>query len=888
VVNLPIMSERSPAPPPAPAKLPRFADPFSAMTPRFNLFFRWFGKRFFGHFDLDDDTVARLRDLESRGSVVYVMRYASRLDYFLFNTLFLREGLRLSGFANGVRFYYYRPLVEAIRLGVRRLRELVRERRADGQHGVAIEEREHARELARAAESQFLFLRTARLRSYLWSRRQALEAGKQEIDDLGEIVRAVWTEDRTVFLVPLALFWRKGPRAERRFLNLTYGGPTRPSDLAKVIGFLTTYQGLFVKVGEPIDLRAFIHGRRHEGESAVTRKVRRSLLIFLYREEKVVEGPTLRPAHKVQESVLGDAHVRAAVEKIAVERGIAPEAAWGEAEKIFREIAAHMNSTFLAVLNVVVGSIFKRLFGSIDVNGLEKVAEYAKHHPLVLVPSHRSYFDFLILSWLFYRNHLVPPHILARENMGFGPFGYIFRRAGAFFMRSAFDDPLYKEVFRRYVAYLVKEGFTQEFFIEGGRSRTGKTLAPRLGMLSWDVEAFLAGSRRDLFFVPIAINYERLVEEGAMVDELEGGRKVNESTLGLLRARKYLRRRFGSVFLNFGEPISLADAIGADRAAFAASATPEIEAAKRRFVEGLGNRIVERINWATVANATSVAASALLGEPSRGMFRHDLVARMHELVELLHLQDVRLTPALERDRGDFREAVSFLVRTDLLHSVQDPRGEILFFEEAQRRALDFYRNGILHFLVTPSFMARRLVSGATSAELREDVGFWLDLFYQEFFVPRGELMASHVEAFLDYFERHGVLDRRGDRLETTEKGVAYFSFLAEQTRGMLEAYYAAIAAVLAADEVVTGRRLSRAIEEQFERAQILGEVARREAANPVTFGNALDVLVRRRALDRTRAEGGRDSSRDSLYTRGPAFEELRGLHARLAAALGAR
>jgi glycerol-3-phosphate O-acyltransferase len=879
------MPERPLAPHRVTAMLSPLADSFSAMTPRFNLFFRWFAKRFFGHFDLDDDTVARLRELESRGSVVYVMRYASRLDYFLFNALFLREGLRLSGFANGVRFYYYRPLLEAIRLGLRRLRGILREGRGRDGGGA---EREHAGQLALAGESQFLFLRTARLGSWLRGRRRALEVGKQELDSLEEVVRAAWSAERPVFLVPLALFWRKGPRSERRFLNLAYGGPTRPSDLAKVIGFLTTYRGLFVKVGEPIDLSAFIEERREEGETAITRKVRRSLLIFLYREEKVVEGPTLRPPHKVQESVLGDAHVRSAVEAVARQRGIGIEAAWREAEKDFREIAAHMNSTFLALLNVAVNAIFKRLFASIEVNGLEKVAEYAKRHPLVLVPSHRSYFDFLILSWLFYRNHLVPPHIAARENMGFGPFGFLFRRAGAFFLRRSFDDPLYKEVFRRYIAYLVKEGFTQEFFIEGGRSRTGKTLVPRLGMLSWDVEAFLAGTRRDLFFVPIAINYERLVEEGAMVDELEGGEKVNESTLGLLRARKYLRRRFGSVFLNFGEPISLADAMGSDRALFAASDSPEVEIAKRRFIEGLGNRIVERINWATVANATSVAASALLGAPARGLFRHELVVRMQEIVELLRLQDVRLTPALERDRNDFRESTAFLLRADLIHTVQDPRGEVLYFEEARRRALDFYRNGILHFLVTPSFMARRLLAGTTASELREDLSFWLDLFYQEFFVPRGELMAAHLEAFADYFERKGVITRRAGRLEAAEKGVAYLRFLAEQTRGMLEVYYAAMGAVLAADEVVTGRRIALRVQEQFERSQLLGEVSRREAANPVTFANAIDVFVRRRILDRTRAEAGRDSTRDSLYTRGPAFEELAPLRERLAAALGAR
>src|SRR3990172_3163192 len=185
---------------------------------------------------------------------------------------------------------------------------------------------------------------------------------------------------------------------------------------------------------------------------------------------------------------------------------------------------------------------------------------------------------------LFYANYLVPPHILARENMAFGPFGFLWRRCGAFFVRRTLDDPVYKEVFRAYVAYLVKEGFTQEFFIEGGRSRTGKTLAPRLGMLSWVVEAFLDTARRDLFFVPIAITYERLVEEGAMVEELEGAEKKDESMLGLVRARKYLQRRFGSVFVNFGAPISLAEALGERRDRFAHEADEEAPRHRRELL----------------------------------------------------------------------------------------------------------------------------------------------------------------------------------------------------------------------------------------------------------------------------------------------------------------
>ncbi len=252
-------------------------DPLSAMTERFNLPFRWFARRYFRHFGLDEATVARLRDLEQRGSVVYVMRYSSRLDYFLFNTLFWREGLRLSSFANGIRFWYYRPLLEAVR-------SLLRGRREARSTG------EWVRELATAPESFFLFLRTAR--QGLRRRHAGLE-GRAELDMLEEVVGAAWDSERPVHVVPLALFWRKGPRAQSRFLNLFYGAATRPSDLAKITAFFTTYRDLAVKVGEPIDLASFISARRSQGEHVVARTVRRSILTFLWREEKVVEGHSL-------------------------------------------------------------------------------------------------------------------------------------------------------------------------------------------------------------------------------------------------------------------------------------------------------------------------------------------------------------------------------------------------------------------------------------------------------------------------------------------------------------------------------------------------------------------------------------------------------------------
>ncbi len=257
---------------------------------------------------------------------------------------------------------------------------------------------------------------------------------------------------------------------------------------------------------------------------------------------------------------------------------------------------------------------------------------------------------------------------------------------------------------------------------------------------------------------------------------------------------------------------------------------------------------------------------------------------MQQIVDLLRLQDVRLTPALLRDEPEFNDAIAELLRSDLIKSAEDPRGEILYFEESKRRALDLYRNSILHFVAAPSFLARRLLSGPSVEDLRAELSAWIDLFYTEFFTPRGEVLAAHFDAFLDHFERFGWVERTDGILRATEKGLPWFRFLAEQTRGFIEVYYATINAVLAAEEPTTAKTLRKAASEQFERAALLGEVDRRESANPQTFANAVDFLVRRGTL----VPAPESPKGDVAYARGEAFDDLPALRERLAAALAAR
>ncbi|MFT5442361.1 MAG: glycerol-3-phosphate O-acyltransferase [Myxococcota bacterium] len=822
-------------------------DPYTTMVESFNLVVRWLARRYFRHFQLDPDSVEKLREMEAKGAVVYVMRYSSRLDYFLLNTLFAREGLRLSSFANGIRFHYFGNLIRALRMSLGRARSpSVKEQRES--------DRDYARCLSLGGQSQFLFLRTQRLKSFLQGRKGASRS--DELDLLQEVVQAVWDTDRPVFVVPVTLFWRKGPRTESRFLNLSYGTLFRPSDIAKVSSFLANYRSLSVKVGNAVDLQTFIATHRTEGPARVARKIRRSILIYLFREEKVVEGPTLRSRYRVQREVLDDPGVREAMAQRARDRSWPVERAQVEAEKIFSEIAASMNSTFLALMNSLMTWLFRKLFSSIEIYGLDKVADNVKQRPVVLVPSHRSYFDFLILSVLLYGNFMVPPHIAARDNMAFGPFGFLFRKSGAFFMRGSFDDPLYKEIFRSYLAYLVREGFTQEFFIEGGRSRTGKTLAPRLGMLTWEVDAFIDSHQRDFVFIPVAINYERLVEESSILGELSGEEKTKESMLNLVKARKYLQRRFGSAHVSFGDAISLADVLADRREAFRAAAPDDeaIEAEKRALITGLGWRIVEEINWSFVANATSVAASALMGVSNRGIRRTELAERIRDSVDLLKLQKTKITKALIADQGSFDESISFLLRNDLIKSRPDPKGEILYFEESRRQALDLYRNSVAHFLAVPSFLARRLLAGAAGDDLRRDLPLWQELYYQEFYSSAGAGSAAHCEEFLSHFVARGWMIEQNGKWAPTNAGRPVFENLAEQTRSVVNIYELACDVAGELDEVVTRKEFYARIGSAFEGAALLGEATRSEAANDTTYSNATDLLLARGVLTEQRRD----------------------------------
>jgi glycerol-3-phosphate O-acyltransferase len=241
---------------------------------------------------------------------------------------------------------------------------------------------------------------------------------------------------------------------------------------------------------------------------------------------------------------------------------------------------------------------------------------------------------------------------------------------------------------------------------------------------------------------------------------------------------------------------------------------------------------------------------------------------------------------LTRDESDFSDAIDQLVRMDLIRSSADARGEILYFEPGKRRALDIYRNMILHYLATPSFLARELLAGGTREEVVRRLDTWLDLMHGEFFTARDDTQREHVAAFLHHFAERDWILEEGGVLRATPEGESHLGFLAGQMRAVIESYYVAFSAVARIEEPIGPKALRKVISEQFERAALLGEAGLPEAQNSVTFGNAIDALTKRGVLALTGGEKG--DGRDPPVDRGPRWKELETLREWLAAAVGGR
>ncbi|MEY2668985.1 MAG: hypothetical protein RJA59_1623 [Pseudomonadota bacterium] len=712
------------------------------------------------------------------------------------------------------------------------------------------------------------------------------EASAPPFEALVELQRG---QERPIFLVPLILVWsRRAQRVVPPIWDLVWGSPESPTTLPAAVAFFRNYKRAFLRVGRPIDLAAFVGERPGEADALVARKARGTIHHHLARELRAAVGPPLRTPTRVEEKVMRDRHLREVLEHVAKQKGRSAGSVRREAVRDLREIASRYSPLFIDLIRPIFRWIFQTMYDRVEIDekGLAEVRRLAADKPLVLTPSHKSHVDYMLLSWAFYEHGLIPPQVAAGINLAFWPFGSFARRAGAFFIRRSFKgDKIYSATLRAYVKYLLRERFTQEFFPEGGRSRTGKLLFPKTGLFSMEVDAWGDGAVDDVLFVPIAVDYERLVEGASYAQELAGGEKKKESFGALLQTPRALLRRYGRIYLQFGTPVSLKEL--ADRQLGANAGTPSLTLdgdergfdSRRSLVQHLANRVMWGIAEVVTVTPVSLVAAALLSHVRRGISAEDVAVRVELLRSIAVSENARIAsglaeaPSSPLEPGPIADAMATFAANKVIE-VQEAGGQVIYqVPDGKRTYLDFHRNAILNRYVGLSLVAqsvRARPGGATREEVREDVRWLSRLFRLEFMYPVGSTFDAIFGAKLAALSALGAVAEH-EGVIRPGPARARLDFLADLTRPYLEAYRVAGETVRSAGLAGSSADRKALVKQALERGRgefLSGHVLMRESISKATLENAMEWLGSQGAFEGD-AEGRRTvtaSWRDSAST----------------------
>ena len=603
-------------------------------------------------------------------------------------------------------------------------------------------------------------------------RRQKLVA-TSEFSDLVQF--GLENPEQDVQIVPVSLFWGRSPDKEKSLVKLLLSDTWSVAGrLQKFLIILVHGRNTYVQFGQPLSLQEVVAEYR-DNEAKANRKLARLLRTHFRRVRRAVLGPDLSHRRTLVAGLIRTQAVRDAIRETAEKDGIPPEKARIKAYKYADEIAASMSIVTIRVMERLLSWLWNRLYKGIAINNIEVAREVAQDNAVVYVPCHRSHIDYLLLSYLLYRNGLMPPHIAAGINLNMPIVGPILRRGGAFFMRRSFrDNPLYAAVFNEYMHVMFTRGYSVEYFIEGGRSRTGRMLQPRAGMLSMTVRSFLRDPRKPIVFVPVYIGYEKVMEGRSYLGELRGKKKQKESVLGLAKTARKLRSSFGKVSVNFGEPIPLAGVLDdthdnwrneAYTAEYRPSWLPDA-------VSELAGRVASNINAAVAVNPIGMAATALLGTERMAMDEGQLIRLMDQYANLLRAYPYADTVTLPEGSG--RDWLAYCEGMGLVIRQPQKLGDIIALEGRNAILMTYYRNNIQHLFALPALIASLFENKDTLR--REKIVFLASTAYpylqSELFLkyPR-ENIESVINQWIDVLIEQGLLHQlENDRIGRPEEG----------------------------------------------------------------------------------------------------------------------
>ncbi|MGH7438886.1 MAG: 1-acyl-sn-glycerol-3-phosphate acyltransferase, partial [Polyangiaceae bacterium] len=528
---------------------------------------------------------------------------------------------------------------------------------------------------------------------------------------------------RRVLLVPQVFVWSRSPTTLGSGVGDVLFGPSEwPGNVRSVAQFLANWRYATLRTGAPVDLTEFLDKEgQGTGDDVLVRRLTYTLLRRLERERRAIIGPARKPADRLREEVIRSPKLQKVIVDMAGEGQAERSVITSRAVAMLREMEAALDMNEIAALDRLVAQAASRMFSAVEVDepGIERLRELSNEGTLVLLPSHKSHMDYIVLAWILYRHKMPLPAVAAGDNLNFFPVGPIFRRAGAFFIRRRFaGDRLYSAVVDAYVRRLIRDGAGLEFFLEGGRSRTGKLLPPKLGLLSIVVDAALGVPTRKTWFCPVSIGYERFIEEKAFVRELSGAEKTREDVRGLVKSMDLVVGRYGRLSVQFGKPLSLADVLlDVDAASKEGDLSRMTPPKRRAVISRLAYRVMNEINAVTAVTPGSLVAATLLSHDRRGLLHADLVATCEQLAVTLRRFGARFSPSLADASapGGIRatalaEAVEMFTRAGHVEARRVGDDVIYVVPPEARLSLDLAKNVIIHFFASRSVIATALLA----------------------------------------------------------------------------------------------------------------------------------------------------------------------------------
>ena len=423
-------------------------------------------------------------------------------------------------------------------------------------------------------------------------------------------------------------------------------------------------------------------------------------------QREVVLGPDLSDRRNVVHGLIKAQDVQDAIRRESIRSKISMLEAERRAIGYLNEIVSDYSSSAVRFADMALTRLWTQLYDGVEVHNFSTVRELAKEYEIIYTPCHRSHIDYLLLSYVIFNRGLMVPYIAAGDNLNMPFVGQLLRGGGAFFIRRTFrGNGLYTTVFKEYLFSILSRNTPLEYFIEGGRSRTGRLLPAKTGMLAMTVHGHLRGRAKPIVFVPTYIGYERLMEGSTYVGEMQGKPKEAESVLGIVKTLRKIERIFGKVHVNFGEPVFLDDklkAFGADQIRIEKNDDP-IPNEVSDAVNSAAHTILENINRAVVINPVSLLSLILLATPKHTLDEElcikQLDAYRNLLTALPYDERTQVTPL------SGKEIIAYGLKLKLIKRVKHVLGDIIAIEDNQAVLLTYFRNNIVHAFVLPSLIA---------------------------------------------------------------------------------------------------------------------------------------------------------------------------------------